>query len=482
MSEIAQVTAILGMFFMSYVGLRAFGKPTTRLLFSSEEKKKWNALLQSSFGNWLTGTNIVGTLTSFATVLVFFLGNAKVFGLWVLICSFSIWIGGYVTNYFTRRISALPKVHKLLNSENQTGGVLASLCWSNSRTGRTSATWVKHISLANISAVIWLEFSLFSDIGGDIFGVSQLWVKATAMFVSSFAVIYFVLRYGIRGFAFADVFQAPIIAFSAVLIAGGAIWQLNTSAIRLDLTAMQPLADGKTILLFVIHVLFLNAFLVLATEPHWLRLWVFQNKESDTQVASTFSTAVIWAILIAIGLIASAISGGGAGTGVIVGLVGHLSDLSPVFVVAFWFAAVSALFSTADSQAYSWLVVRNFDTASGQLRESKLGSIRPVTYAMASAAAFSLIYVAVRTYSIPFEKLVFLIIPFSLNTLPAIVQLANGREPTPALMIASVVLFIALGSGGFLQPSSELFWTLSAALAPVLISLAAPFLGKKMET
>lgn len=481
MNETVQIIAIIGMFFLSYVGLRAFGKPTTKLLFSPEEKREWNALLQSNFGNWLTGTNIVGTLTSFATVLVFFLGNAKVFGLWVLVCSLSIWGGGYVTNYFTKRISALPKVQELLRSENQTGGILASLCWSNSAHGRASSTWVKYISLSNIAAVIWLEFALFSDIGGDVFGISQLWVKAAVIFFSSFAVIFFVLKYGIRGFAFADIYQTPIIGLSVALIVAGAVWLLSHSSIQFDSTAIQPIVDSKTIFLFVIHVIFLNAFLVLATEPHWLRLWIFQSKETDTQIASTFSTAMIWAVLIGIGLVASALSGGSAGTGVIVNLVNQLSGLSPIFVVAFWFAAVSALFSTADAQAYSWLVVKNFHVGSGKLREFKLDAIKPITFALAGGAAFALIYFAVRTYSIPFEKLVFLIIPFSLNTLPAVVQLAYGREPTPALMAASVILFIAFGSGGFLQPSSELFWTLSAALVPVVISLGAPFIGKKME-
>lgn len=481
MNETIQLLAIVGMFFLSYVGLRAFGKPTTKLLFNIEEKRHWNTLLQSGFGDWLTGTNIVGTLTSFATVLVFFLGNAKVFGLWVLVCSISIWGGGYVTNFFTRRISALPKVQKLLLSENQTGGVLASLCWSDSAHGKTSSRWVKYISLANISAVIWLEFALFSDIGGDILGISQLWIKTGIIFLSSFAVIFFVQRYGIRGFAFADIYQTPIIALSVVLIVVGSLWLLNGTSVQFGSAAIQPIVDAKTIFLFVVHVIFLNAFLVLATEPHWLRLWVFQNKETDTQIASTLSTALIWTILIGIGLVASAISGGGAGTGVIVTLVRRLSDLSPVFVVAFWFAAVSALFSTADAQAYSWLVVKNFDVQSGALQEFKLGAAKPVVYALTGSLIFSLIYLAVRSYSIPFEKLVFLIIPFSLNTLPAVVQLAFKREPTPALMAISVMLFIAFGSGGFLQPTSELFWTLSAALVPVIISIGAPFIGKKME-
>ena len=116
MSEIIQVLAIIGMFFLSYVGLRAFGKPTTKLLFEAEEKRQWNTLLKSDFGSWLTGTNIVGTLTSFATVLVFFLGNAKVFGLWILVCSVSIWLGGYFTNFFTGKISSLSRVKKLLSS------------------------------------------------------------------------------------------------------------------------------------------------------------------------------------------------------------------------------------------------------------------------------------------------------------------------------------------------------------------------------
>jgi|GEM_PF-2610769 len=481
MKESIQLLSIIGMFFLSYVGLRAFGKPTTKLLFDPEEKRKWNTLLQSGFGNWLTSTNIVGTLTSFATVLVFFLGNAKVFGLWVLVCSFSIWIGGYCTNFFTKKIASLPRVASLLLSSSQTGGVLASLCWADSRDGRRSSLWVKYISLANISAVIWLEFALFSDIGGEVFGLTNIWMKALFLALCSFAVIFFVLRYGIRGFAFTDIFQTPIIALSVLLIVIGALWLLNGASISFSIDLIKPIVDTRTIVLFVIHVIFLNSFLVLATEPHWLRLWVFHKKETETQVASTFSTAIIWAVLVGIGLIASALAQGGAGTGVIVSLVNQLADLSLVFVVAFWFGAVSALFTTSDAQTYSWLVVKNFDSRTGTLQEFKLGSTRPLLYAILASAIFAAVYLFVRTYSIPFEKLVFLIIPFSLNTLPAIVQLAYKRQPSYFLMAISVICFAGLGVGGFVQPQNELFWTLSAALVPIVVSLFAPFIGQQME-
>ena len=481
MNEIIQFLSIIAMFLLSYVGLRAFGKPTTKLLFEPEEKRQWNKLLQSSFGNWLTGTNIVGTLTSFATVLVFFLGNAKVFGVWVLVCSFSIWIGGYVTNFFTKKITALSRVQSLIQSSDQTGGVLASLCWSNSINGKRSSLWIKYISLTNIAAIIWLEFALFSDIGGDIFGVTDVWIKALFLAICSFTVIFFVLRYGIRGFAFTDIFQTPIIALSVLIIVVGAVWLFNSSSIVFSTSLIQPIVDTKTIILFVIHVIFLNAFLVLATEPHWLRLWVFQEKETETQIASTVSTAIIWAILVGIGLIASMLAQGGVGTGVIVSLVNQLSDLSLIFVVAFWFAAVAALFTTSDAQTYSWLVVKNFDSNTGSLQEFKLDSAKPFLYAAVVSITFAAIYLLVRTYSLPFEKLVFLIIPFSLNTLPAIVQLAYKREPSPALMALSVIGFIGLGSGGFIQPQNELLWTLSAALVPVVISLASPFVGNKIE-
>jgi len=481
MNEIIQFLSIIAMFFLSYVGLRAFGKPTTKLLFEPEEKRKWNKLLTSNFGSWLTGTNIVGTLTSFATVLVFFLGNAKVFGIWVLVCSLSIWIGGYVTNFFTKKIIALKRVKSLLTSSDQTGGVLASLCWTNTNKGKNSSLLIKYISLANIAAIIWLEFALFSDIGGDIFGITDIWVKAIFLAICSFAVIFFVLRYGIRGFAFTDIFQTPIIALSIFIIVVGAIWLLNGSTVDFTLSLIQPIVDTKTIFLFIIHVIFLNAFIVLATEPHWLRLWVFQEKETETQIASTIATAIIWAVLVGIGLIASTLAQGGAGTAVIVSLVKQLSDLSLVFAVAFWLAAVSALFTTADAQTYSWLVVKNFNSKTGSLQEFKLDSAKPFIYASAVSIFFALIYFVVRTYSLPFEKLVFLIIPFSLNTLPAIVQLAFKREPTPALLILSVVVFVGLGTRGFVNPENELLWTLSAALVPVVISLVAPFVGKKIE-
>lgn len=474
MSEIAQIITILWIFFIGYVGLRAFGKPTTTLLFSKENKREFDQLVASNLGNWLAGTNIFGTLTSFATVLVFFLGNAKVFGLWTLFCCISIWLGSFSTNYFTKRILALPRASLLLESENQTGGILASLCWSDSQQGRKTAALIKYMSMLSIFAVIWLEFSLFADIGGDILGLTNVWTKAVMLAISSFAVIFFVLRYGIRGFVFADILQAPIITLSIILIVGGALWLAKDTSIAFSIDFVQPTADTKTILLFILHVTLLNTFLVLATEPHWLRLWAFKQKEIRTQTISTGATAIIWTALIGTGLIASATTNSHetAGTSVIISLVQHLSVLSPSFVVAFWFAAVAALFTTADIQIYSWLIVNNFKPATGVLHEQKLGEIKPTIYAATSSVLFAILYTFVRENSILFEKLIFLIIPFSLNSLPAIAQLVRGQKPTPMPVVIGTTLFIIFGTIGLFQPQSDLFWTLFAVLAPITTATA----------
>ena len=98
--------------------------------------------------------------------------------------------------------------------------------------------------------------TISSDIGGDVLGFTDLWMKAAGILITCFAVIFFVLKYGIRGFAFTDVFQTPIIALSVLLLVGGTIWLANDASISMSSSLIQPLVDAKTIILFVIHSTF----------------------------------------------------------------------------------------------------------------------------------------------------------------------------------------------------------------------------------
>jgi hypothetical protein len=88
-----QVVTIISMLAATYLVFRAVGPRRSALLYTRAEKAEWDQQVSKPLGTWLALTNIAGTVTSLATVFLFFIGNSKVFGYWVLICSASIFAG-----------------------------------------------------------------------------------------------------------------------------------------------------------------------------------------------------------------------------------------------------------------------------------------------------------------------------------------------------------------------------------------------------
>ncbi len=480
MLVLLQLLTIAVMIGMTYVVFQAFGSPRTSLLYTREEKEEWDTLIARRLGTWFTRTNIVGTLTSLATVYIFFIGNSKLFGGWIFLCSATIWFGSLVTNYFTKRICADKYIINLLNSPDQVGGVIASAFWRQTREDRRTAITVKWMSLLNIVAVIWLEFALFADISGRLLDLPQLRWRVLLLLICSTAVCYFTLRYGLRGFVFADLFQTPMILVGGLLILGGSILVGGNALVAtFPVEVFRPLLPQRAVILFAVHVFFLNSFLVLVTESHWLRVWIFGRKETTEQVGSCAWTAGLWVILMLIGFLASSVSGGKVGEDAIVGLISQLNSVSPAFSVAFWIGGIGALFSTADAQVYALLLVWQFDTTHGKLRSRRLESLRPFAVSIVASGVFGALYAAVRYGSVPFEKLIFAIIPLPLNALPAFFMAVFDRKQQPIYIGVSLLLYTICSIYGILQAELQFEWTLGAALIPVGVSCVATAFGQK---
>ena len=361
-----------------------------------------------------------------------------------------------------------------MSDKSQTIAVVAKIFWRpNNQNAIKTSRIVKWVSLINICAVIWLEFALFSDIASRLFNITNLECKILFIFITSFLVVYFTVKFGLRGFVFADFFQSPIIGVSALcLITGCAIAFFTKNNVDFS-NLFHPINSYSDCGMFAIHVIFVNFFFVLVTEGHWLRIWIFGQKETQLQIKSLSVTSVIWLILILIGLLSFVITGGKSGESAIVGLLQQLHLLSPVFIVFFWLGGVAALFACADSQIFSFLIVNEFDYKSGQLKNKLMDKISPFPIAMAFACFFSIIYCILRVNNVPFEKIVFIVMPLSLNTLPAFVRAAKGYSQKPKLILLSIICYLIFSIIGLFQPNNELAWTLIAAAWPLFFSLIA---------
>ena len=179
--------------------------------------------------------------------------------------------------------------------------------------------------------------------------------------------------------------------------------------------------------------------------------------------------AVSWLLLIIIGLlIAQKFATGGAST--VIELVNALASESPFFVVGFWLAATAALFSTADTQVYSFLLVAAFDPKKGDVQTNSSIAKAPLLAALLIAFVFSAVYYLVAEWSLPFEQLVFFIFPLFLCLVPGLTQILKGSEIAALPMIVALVLYLACGLGMVLLPKFAFFFSLGAPLMPAVVA------------
>jgi hypothetical protein len=101
--------------------------------------------------------------------------------------------------------------------------------------------------------------------------------------------------------------------------------------------------------------------------------------------------------------------------------------------------------------------------------------VRPVKYSMLAAVVFSGGYAVVRHFQLPFEKIIFVVIPLTLNVLPALVFAVQKTVQRPFYVWLSLILYATASTCGFFQPAQQLLWTLTAALMPVAVSILAFF-------
>jgi hypothetical protein len=189
------------------------------------------------------------------------------------------------------------------------------------------------------------------------------------------------------------------------------------------------------------------------------------------------ATAILWTILAAIGLLAFLLTGK-VGDDASSEYVLRLSESWILFAIVFWLGAGAALISTADSQIYAVLLVRSFDSYSGKLANQTFASMRPVLASTIGAVLFSALYYGARVSGWHVEKIIFAIIPLSLNILPAIALLAFGRVIQPFWLLVSLVGYLGLTAWGLVSPADQFAATLSAALVPVAVAIIAIVLSK----
>lgn len=482
MEIIIQLLSLGTVFGLTFLFFNLVKRNGRGLLFNKKEGQIWQQTIKGRFGIYITATNILGTLTSLATAYLFFMGASGIFGWWILACCISLLTGGFVSNAITKKIIRLPRPKKVISNESQNGAVVASLFWSDNKRAKSVARLVKLISLASIAGVVWLEFFVFGDISGYLLGFD---VGSRAILVGAIAasVFAFTFHYGLRGFVLADLLHSPLIGFCVLFLLLGTGWLLFSSIGPSSSPVHhfgQPVVDLQTGILFVLNVFAANSFWVLISETHWFRMWLFEEKEIRVQIPSLLVTSFIWLLLILTGFAATELTGKHESEA-IKELLAQLADHSYAFLAAFWIGGAAALFSTADVQTYCFRLVQSFDVRSGKIPDNTKAIARPFLMTILLSIFAGLIYLMIRLLEIPDAKLIFCIVPLSLNLIPAFLQLAFHRQVTTTPLYISLCLYIAFSGAGLLQPAESLSYNLVASISPAIVGILAIFFGKREE-
>jgi hypothetical protein len=495
-----QILTIGGMIVATFFIYQTFGPRQLSFNFTKREKREWNKLAKDSLGSWLTVCSIFATITSFATVYVFFIGKTREYGWWIVSSVVTIWVGAFITNYFTRILLSRRHIAKRFQSGDQSGAVLLTLVLDGTNKGILSASIVRFVTLTNILAILWLEFSVFADMsanvilpvdGGELASAFVgrngriLW-GAMSLYCCAFAVTYFTLRFGLRGFLFADLFHGAIIVLgtlallisTVLFLVGGQVDRLAElpGKILTEMTAANTDLVGG--LLFAISCVFLNSFLVLVTQPHWFRVWMFGKKETTLQVTSLSITAVVWSMLILIGAFASIVMTD-AGIDaehkatdidieVAVYFLQKVMKEAPLFAALFWLAGMGALFSTADAQIYSFFLIQRFNLQEGKSVHAEFSELRRASYSAAAAALFALCYALVHYLDVPFDRLILVLLPSCLNIVPALILAVRGTRQAPSLLLISIVPYAICALLGLLGVARV--FAVAAPLMPLMVS------------
>jgi hypothetical protein len=442
--------------------------------FSRDQLQSWMSVLGASRVGWLVRFNIAGALLSFATVVLFFVGNAALFGVFTVAAILSLGVGAFVTKALSGAIAKLPEISTSLAHDSPAKATLAAIVWTPSTWGKRTSELVRCVSLGNLFGVLWLEFAFMSDMGGRLMGLAPL-ERVGLLFLASFVVLYACFRFGVRGIAFLDLILTPLIFLGVLILLVGALsLPVGPQAAAATPAWLEPKLPSLVIALFVVHVFCLNPFLLVVTEGHWFRMWAFGQPELKQQVPGLTVVAVVSAMLVAVGLLGGTALPGEPGDALIARLLTTLDTQLPVFAAAFWVAGVAAMFSTADVQILGIALMTGFrrDTGTSNLASGILN--RPTASALIVATALALLYYAVRiAIKVDFEKLIFFILPAAITLLPAL-MFRLTRASTEGAHFAVVMMgffgYLIVSLIGLARPADQLGFNLAAVLIPVVIS------------
>src|SRR5437868_6653139 len=206
MIEVASIATVV---VLTYLVLQVLGPRPQKILLSAAERSQYTQNVVGRFGTFVYIANVVGAITSLATVYVFFIGSSQLFGLFIYVCIISMFAARPITSKLTDILLEQKVFRARLAVDTPTAAAITSLFWTYEN--RTVARLIQVLTQVSLLAILWLEFATLTKLSIGLFGLQSTGTQALAMFVAVFFMSDFIMRNGLRGFLFADLLEFPLI-------------------------------------------------------------------------------------------------------------------------------------------------------------------------------------------------------------------------------------------------------------------------------
>ena len=208
MLPLLQSLTIVGMIGATYFVYQTFGPRQLSFSFTKARETGMGSARKRQTWKLLTVNSIFATITSFATVYVFFIGNTQQFGWWIVFPVLTIWGGGFITNYFTRILVSRRHIANGLRGDQSRAVLLSSRSGRNerehpvscNRPDRRAHEYPGHSVAGTLVLPMFRPSSLFRKaFGGEQYSyMAARSLCCTSRSASAFAVFYLPISFTAR--------------------------------------------------------------------------------------------------------------------------------------------------------------------------------------------------------------------------------------------------------------------------------------------
>lgn len=421
-----------------------------------------------------------GTLTSLASVYVFFILQYPFFG-WAMFFTLAAFpLGGLVGQLVAKKAVETLRQSSAGRAAFETG-LMTAVVRVNSNV--LTSQLVRYLSMLNITAVIWLEIKVLTTILCNVvfqisFEPRNAIIFAVVAGLFTVLLVQFILRFGMQGVIATDAMYWPFIILSAALIAA-VVFYLSFNAAGdlshlVQMISLRPRIPDVTLAFFLLNIFAVNAVYHVGRDDLWLRMSAFQSTgQKDNPAASqlfqaTLFAVPVWFILISVGMLVPTILGRPADSVLeVIGLIRVSYVVLPLAILGL----LAAMLSTCDNQFFALKRLFRYSPETGEVRELTLNWRKTAAISFSAGLIVALLTWAAIYFDLKDQNLVFACLGLPAVIYPAVQRSLNMRQTRTGDVLVPVAIFLFMLFLGIRQGSMPSLYIVAAAPVSMVVGL-----------